>query len=90
MSDEAKITKLVIDLGNSKTVEMTVEQAERLYAALDKMFGEKVVERHVYHEKPYWYPRYWLSSSATPEWQHGSNLSAKLSPNNSTLMLSAK
>ena len=58
MSSERKmeIARIVVQMGK-KEVPMSIEEAERLYKLLDKMFGEKVVERWYpsYPYRPYWY-----------------------------------
>ena len=60
MSKKVKISKVEIEMG-SETVKLTIDEAKRLKAALEELFGETVkVERHDhYHDRyPYiWYQR---------------------------------
>lgn len=63
---------MVIEL-NGKDVELTMEQARELKAALDEMFGEKVREVRVpepypVYRRPYiwpWREPYWLCANGT-------------------------
>ena len=87
MSDIIK--KIVLDLGK-KQVELTPEQAKKLKAALDEMFGERVV-REVYPNDYWrWYP-YWsydkVDRTPTVTWgcQTTNGCSASYSDNTMTM-----
>ena len=66
------IKKMIIEL-NGKDVELTMEQARELKAALDELFGEKVREVRIpepypVYRRPYiwpWREPYWLCASGT-------------------------
>ena len=53
MTKEAKITKIVVQMGD-KEVPMSVEESKKLYFLLHELFGEK--EKIVYRDT--WYPRW--------------------------------
>jgi hypothetical protein len=61
---KAVIKKIELDLGG-KVVSLTLEQAENLKSALDKLFGEKVVERH-YHDNYYDWRIRWPNTRPEP------------------------
>lgn len=93
MSEGAKISKIVIELGR-KEIELTTEQAEKLFDALNEMFGKKVVERIVERDRyvPY-YPWRWGYGGVTycANIGDGNNaLKATYNSSNETLCLSAK
>jgi phosphatidylethanolamine-binding protein (PEBP) family uncharacterized protein len=63
---KVKVSKIKIDLGNDRALELTAEQAKELQKVLDDLFGERtktvVVEKH--YERPYWYPyTHWTVSN---------------------------
>ena len=58
MSKKAEIKKIVLDLGG-KEVELSVDQAKKLYDLLGEMYGEKVVVMPscpiiIERSRPYW------------------------------------
>ena len=61
---KVKVSKIKIDLGNDRILELTAEQAKELQKVLDDLFGKQtktiVVEKH--YERPYW--QYWTVSSS--------------------------
>lgn len=96
MSDGAKISGITIEL-DKKEISLTPEQAEMLYKALDKMFGEKVVTRveRIMERERYPYPWRWTygttvySSDSTLGGVYGS-LKASYDAGKETLCISAK
>ena len=49
-----EIAKVVVQMGK-KEIPLTLEEAENLHKLLDKMFGEKVVEKWYPYSRPHWY-----------------------------------
>lgn len=66
---KAEISKIVITLG-SKDIELTNEEAKKLFDALEELFGSKItyIDRHYpiyldrYPSYPYWKP-YWVGNT---------------------------
>lgn len=66
---KAEISKIVITLG-SKDIELTNEEAKKLFEALEELFGSKItyIDRHYpiyvdrYPSYPYWKP-YWVGNT---------------------------
>lgn len=68
INEQSVIEKLTLRLGG-KQIELTVEEAKKLHAALNEMFERKVIveERHVHNDYPRWtwgYP--WTTITYTP------------------------
>lgn len=58
------IKKIIIDLGG-KEIEMTFEEAEKLYAVLKIMFEKKETTYIPWPLNPYVYPRVWYTNGTT-------------------------
>ena len=57
-SDEAvEVKKLVIRVGG-KDLGFSLDEAKQLHAALEELFGEKIVVKEVHHNQPIWYWNY--------------------------------
>jgi hypothetical protein len=78
-NEGATIEKLVLDLGGKK-VELTVDQAKKLAAALDEMFGTKERVVHVpYYERP------WRWTLTTNSMKSDSGAELRFTPNKNTI-----
>lgn len=64
----AKVSKVEVEIGG-KTISLTLAQVKELRDALNGLFGETVVERHVHHHdwwrRPWTYMKYEGSASAS-------------------------
>lgn len=93
MSEGAKISGITIELGK-KEIQLAPDQAEMLYKALDKMFGEKVItriERIVERDRYPHYPWRWcFSGDVYNSSDTGGSVMARYVAKNETLCLSAK
>jgi hypothetical protein len=74
-----EITKIKLQLGQ-KEIELTVEQAKKLKASLDELFGKEVI-KEVHHDRwnwryrwPYWYDYTYTTTAADmPRVEYGNN-----------------
>ena len=63
-----EIKKMIVTISD-RDITLTMDEAEKLHAALSKLFGDKTVVKHEYHQTPYWAWRHnqptvtWLDSS---------------------------
>jgi hypothetical protein len=86
-TDKIAITEIVLQMGPTK-VSMSLEDAEKVFQVLEKLFGRKT-EYVPYYSRPYqwWYEPYWGTlkcsglndgsvniTNGTSEWQIGKNL----------------
>ncbi len=67
---DVKIEKMVLNIEGEK-ISLTVDQAKRLKALLEELFGKEiikeVVEKHHYHSDWYYRPLQIYSASAVPD-----------------------
>lgn len=56
-AEGAKVSKVEVQIGG-KTINLTLAQVKELRDALNEIFGEKVVEKHIHHHD--WWRRPWV------------------------------
>jgi len=59
MSDKANISKIELSTSDGRKIELSLEDAKELHAALASMFAEKKTEVIHRHEYDWWPNRYW-------------------------------
>lgn len=92
MAKEVKVKKMVIQLGD-KSVDLTIDEAKELHAALAELFEEKVryiSSPSVVIERPYRRPHYpWVWWGSRTSWEASTGTKFSLTGNDVQCRLSS-